>query len=246
MIKLEKTNGYYDQLEIEGRKVYLYRSKKLFNPNIYLIQDGQQLGEIENNIVGKIDDNNRDIVVIFIESLDRNSEYTPWYSNTLVESIEYFSGNGDDYLKFLIDKLIPYISEVIDLDIFEHKIFLGGSSLGGLISTYGLFQYPDIFAGGIFVSSSYWYSNFIEYLSTRETLDNRKIIYMDVGGREKAGKITLNKDVVEETELVYKCFLNKGVLKKDILFRIHKDMTHELSYFVDRIYDGISYIETKI
>lgn len=242
---LGNLRGRYEKIRFKNRKIFIYSSKELRNPNVYLIQDGQDLKEVENNIIGKIDNNSDDIVVVFIESLDRNSEYTPWYSSTLVQSIECFPGEGDFYLDFIVGELIPFLGFKLGIDILNERIYMGGSSLGGLISTYALFKYPDIFHGGIFVSSSYWYDGFLEYIRSFEGFKTRKIVYLDVGSGERPGKITLNKDVVEETKKVYEILLAKSIGERDILFKIHKGMTHEISYFIDRIYDGIFYMETK-
>lgn len=198
---------------------------------------------LENNIVGKLEDRLENIIVIAIEPLDRFAEYTPWFQESMVSWVEYFEGSGDFYLSFLIEDLFPYLEERYDIK-FKNK-YLAGASLGGLISSYGIFKYPDYFKGGIFVSASFWYEGFINYLKTLEYVGPRFKIYMDVGSEEKPGRISLFKDVVEETKLVYEIFLELGLNPNDIRFLIKKDMPHKESFFIDRIYDGIEWIVSK-
>lgn len=238
----------YNSFVLEGRQIgilNLINNDRKEPPNLFIIQDAEMFQEVENNFLGNLEKNAPNMLIALISTDDRDGEYTPWYAERTVAWVDEFSGNGDDYINFLIDRLIPFLEDKYNRIFNKTNTYMAGASLGGLISTYALFKYPNEFAGGIFVSSSYWYENFLNFLNLSRNINKEAIIYMDVGDQEGIGKITLGKDIVEETKKVYQIFLDKGIKKDNIYFEIKKDMSHNISFFVDRIYDGIIYINNK-
>lgn len=67
-------------------------------------------------------------------------EYTPW------EYPGYDSGEGDTYVDFLIEDLMPYINENYRTLTDRDNTGIMGSSLGGLISTYAGIEHQDVFS----------------------------------------------------------------------------------------------------
>lgn len=59
---------------------------------------------------------------------------------------------GDAYLRFLVHELKPYIDAEYRTLTDPQNTFLAGSSMGGLISLYGLAEYPDVFGGAACIS----------------------------------------------------------------------------------------------
>ena len=234
-----------EHIFFENRNIYVYSDIRNEDVKLFLVNDGDMIKRVQNNMFNKLEENSENIIVVAIEPEDRFNEYTPWFQNSYVDRIDVFKGSGDDYLELLMDELVPYIEEKEDVEIKDKNIFLAGASLGGLISSYGLLKYPKRLGGGIFVSSSYWYDGFLNYLSDSTCIDEDWLIYMDVGDKEKPGKITLFKDIVKETQKVYEILLEKGVKEKNINYRIQKDMGHNESFFIDRIYNGIVWISSK-
>lgn len=63
--------------------------------------------------------------------------------------------SGDNYLKFLVKELKPFIdSQYATLPSKEHT-FVAGSSMGGLMSMYAICEYPEVF-GGAACMSTHW------------------------------------------------------------------------------------------
>ncbi len=60
---------------------------------------------------------------------------------------------GDEYLKFIIEELKPYIDQTYATKPSREDTFIGGSSMGGLMSMYAMCEYPDVFAGAACVST---------------------------------------------------------------------------------------------
>lgn len=62
---------------------------------------------------------------------------------------------SDNYLKFLVTELKPYIDKTYATRKDRKNTFIAGSSMGGLISMYALCEYPDTF-GGAACLSTHW------------------------------------------------------------------------------------------
>lgn len=63
--------------------------------------------------------------------------------------------SSDNYLKFLVDELKPFIDENYATQPDRDNTFVMGSSMGGLISAYAIAEYPNVF-GGACCLSSHW------------------------------------------------------------------------------------------
>lgn len=66
-----------------------------------------------------------------------------------------FSPLADAYLRFITAELMPYLQKEYGLTDKPSYNFLAGSSMGGLISWYGLCSYPQFF-GGAACLSTHW------------------------------------------------------------------------------------------
>lgn len=62
---------------------------------------------------------------------------------------------SDDYLRFVVQELKPYIDQHYRTRRRRADTFIAGSSMGGLISLYALLEYPRVF-GGAACLSTHW------------------------------------------------------------------------------------------
>lgn len=62
---------------------------------------------------------------------------------------------SDDYLRFLVEELKPFIDATYTTLPGRDDTFVMGSSMGGLISLYAAAQYPQVF-GGVGAVSTHW------------------------------------------------------------------------------------------
>jgi len=62
---------------------------------------------------------------------------------------------SDNYLKFIVQELMPFINENYATRTGPDHTYIAGSSMGGLISWYALCEYPKIF-GGAACLSTHW------------------------------------------------------------------------------------------
>lgn len=71
-----------------------------------------------------------------------------------------FKPQSDNYLKFIVKELKPYIDSHFPVLRDRQNTFVAGSSMGGLISMYALCEYPDTF-GGAACLSTHWPGTFV-------------------------------------------------------------------------------------
>ena len=69
--------------------------------------------------------------------------------------IEVFKPVSDNYLKFLVTELKPFIDKKYSVYKDMNHTFIAGSSMGGLISMYAICEYPRVF-GGAACMSTHW------------------------------------------------------------------------------------------
>lgn len=63
--------------------------------------------------------------------------------------------NGDNYLRFLVKELKPFIDSNFSVFTDRQNTFVAGSSMGGLMSMYAICEYPEKF-GGAACLSTHW------------------------------------------------------------------------------------------
>lgn len=130
-----------------------------------------------------------------------------------------FSPGSDAYLKFLMEELKPMIDSMYATKPEREYTYMAGSSMGGLISWYGLCEYPERFKG-VACLSSHWPGTmtlkrnpvpgaFLRYLNAQlpDTAYDTKI-YFDCGDQtldalypiiqQRVDKIMRSKGYTEE------------------------------------------------
>jgi predicted alpha/beta superfamily hydrolase len=73
-------------------------------------------------------------------------------ANRIKETFKPFS---DNYLKFIVEELKPFIDSAYATKRDQTNTFIAGSSMGGLISMYAICEYPKVF-GGAACLSTHW------------------------------------------------------------------------------------------
>ena len=93
-----------------------------------------------------------DLIVIAVEhgNDDRIKEYI--FDNEDVTK----NAEGKKYLRFITDTLKPWIDKNYRTKKDRENTGIGGSSLGGLISIYGGFLYPEVYSKLLIFSPSLW------------------------------------------------------------------------------------------
>ena len=142
-----------------------------------------------------------------------------------------FSGKvqSDNYLKFLVYELKPFIDKKFATNKTPAATFIAGSSMGGLISIYALCEYPKIFGGaaclsthwpGIFNADNPFPKVMQVYLKTHLPEAKNHKIYFDYG--------TLTLDAMYEPYQleVDKIMANKGYSTKNWMTKKFEGENH--------------------
>jgi len=128
----------------------------------------------------------------------RMSEYTPSRDARLR------GGDGDLYGRLLVEELKPCIDREFRTQPGAAHTGVGGSSLGGLISLYLGFTYPEVFSGVAVVSPSVWWNEraILRTISTGRTRPNLRI-WLDMGTAEGLGHL-------RDADLLHARLLQRG------------------------------------
>ena len=191
-------------------------------PVIYM-HDGQNLFDNSTSFSGewKIDETidsltsngAKKAIVIGIDNggKERINEYTPFVNK------EYGGGDGSKYMNFIVSTLKPYIDKNYRTLSDRNNTTIAGSSLGGLISFYGIMKYKKVFSKAVIMSPSFWFSNKIYFIPSNRTKYPIKLLF--VAGDSESETMIPNID--------------------KMIFTLKKMKYPESSYHLDIIKDGI-------
>jgi len=228
---------------VRSRNVDIWLPENYSKGNKYAVlymHDGQMLFDAEttwNNQEWKVDEivsslmhsgkiKNTIVVAIWNHSDIRHSDYFPnkpfktlsdEFLNNLTKNYpDLFKGGiqSDNYLKFIVKELKPFIDSNFSVYTDNKNTFIGGSSMGGLISMYAICEYPKIF-GGAACLSTHWpgimaYLNnpipeaFFSYLEVNLPSNKTHKIYFDYGTK------TLDEDYLPYQHRVDEVLKLKG------------------------------------
>ena len=194
--------------------VYLpknYRNSKKHYPVIYM-HDAQNLFDAKSAYAGewKVDEyldglTTNESIIIGIEhgNEKRIDELTP-YSNE-----SYGGGEGNLYLNFIKNTLKPHIDVSYRTLPKSQHTTLFGSSLGGLMSLYGVINYPETFGKAGIFSPALWINPEIYNLVESATISTSARFYFLAGTAESETMIPNQNRMVALLKA-------KGVLDKNI------------------------------
>ena len=162
-----------------------------------------------------------------------------------------FSGdiNSDDYLKFITQELKPVIDARYKTRSNRDNTFIGGSSMGGLISWYAMCEYPDIFGAAICMSTHWTGSftternpipeTFFSYLKDNLPDPENHKFYMDHGTETLDSLYEPYQLKVDAIFLKYKFDTNNYMSVK------YEGHTHDEIAWGSRLHVPLSFILTK-
>jgi predicted alpha/beta superfamily hydrolase len=151
-------------------------------PVLYM-HDGQNIMDPKTAYVGKdwrVDETVmklikqkkiKEIIVVGIyNSPDRLDEYS-------------WTEKGQNYLKFIVTELKPFIDSSYKTLPDKENTAIMGSSMGGLISFYAAWHYPDVFSMAGCLSSSFYFNNDRSIKQVEEYTGHKKHVkfYIDHG-----------------------------------------------------------------
>ncbi len=187
-----------NQLVIPGvnrqRKIRLYlppdyqQSQRAY-PVLYM-HDGQNLFDDSTSYAGEwgVDETldklhqqgKLSLIVVGIDNGEdkRMNELSPWPNS------DYGTAEGGHYMKFIVDVVKPYIDSNYRTLADVNNTAIMGSSMGGLISHYGIFEYSEVFSKAGIFSPSYWYSDKVYEFTDSKKLNPSARLFFLMGEKE--------------------------------------------------------------
>ncbi|MBL8854993.1 MAG: hypothetical protein JNK57_13590 [Planctomycetaceae bacterium] len=138
----------YAQSDTRYPVLYLHDGQNLFDRATAAFGNEWQVDETATELIeaGEI----RPLIIVGVgNSADRIDEYTMTFDAKLNAG-----GAGQLYLSFLTDELKPWIDRRYRTSATRQSTWIGGSSLGGLISLHACVERPDVFSGCLAFSPS--------------------------------------------------------------------------------------------
>ena len=184
----------------EERRAYVYlptgydEEPERRYPVLYMF-DGQNVFFDEDATFGKswglasyLDYTDTPLIVAAVEcNAGRNNERLVEYSPYRFDDAKFghFDGKGRTTLDWYIRRFKSYVDENYRTLPDRAHTFIGGSSMGGLMSLYALLAYNDVFGRAAALSPSIWVApEKLMGLAARAKLGPDTVLYMDYGSRE--------------------------------------------------------------
>lgn len=174
------------------------------------------------------------IIVASVEADKENrlSEYSPFaFESPFGNS----TGYGRRHLEWLTGTFKPFIDEKYPTKSDRAHTMLAGSSLGGLMTLYGLATFSDVFSAGLAYSPSLWV-NRGEMARLLKTVRPDSEIYFDYGEKE----LTNHAEVKESLRLACDALFESGAT---FAFRLAKGAVHNEGAWKKRLLSALDCFE---
>lgn len=185
--------SYFENQAKRYPVLYLHDGKNLFDAASAFGGVEWQVDETIDRLVGE--GRMREVIVVGIDNnADRIAEYTP------VPDPDYGGGNGDAYLDFIQHELMPHVNASFRTLTGPASTYIGGSSLGGLISFWAGWTRSAVFGAAICMSSSFWWNDrfLIDQVAGHTGAKIPARFYIDAGGiSDGAGNTADMRDALE-------------------------------------------------
>lgn len=198
-------------------------------PVLYMF-DGHNLFDDEEATYGKswglsryLEETGAPLIVAAVEcNHDPNGgrlmEYCP-YTCTMPD-FGPIRGRGKATMDFFVQEFKPYIDAHYPTLPQREYTFLGGSSMGGLMTLYGVMKYNKVFSRGAALSPSVWFGQEKLFsLLKNARVGQDTVLYMDYGQRELGNHAGLFHGLAQTASIL----LDKKV---NLTFRLVPGGTH--------------------
>ncbi|GAA4274076.1 alpha/beta hydrolase-fold protein [Aquimarina gracilis] len=148
----------------------------------------------------------------------RMNELSPW------ENKEFGKAEGEEYMDFIVHRIKPYIDNNYRTLTDRENTAIMGSSMGGLISHYAIYKYPNIFGKAGIFSPSYWFSDEVFSYIKNNPVPNDTRLFLLVGQKEGDG-MTVN------TQKMYDQILSSKHPKENIKIIIDPKGNHNEAFW---------------
>ena len=214
--------------------IYMHDGQNLFDASI--TWNHQEWG-VDECISALLKDNEiRPCIVVGVDNISE-IRYEEYYPSAICPDIvpgtlpEEFKPLGDEYLRFLVEEVKPFVDSNYSTLTDASHTFVAGSSCGGLISSYALCEYPEVFGGAACLSTHCSLMNphtrvdqkpaaeaYLHYLESKLPADH--ILYMD------RGDCTLDSSYAEPQEAINQMISSLGWNESNYMYRFFPGHSH--------------------
>jgi predicted alpha/beta superfamily hydrolase len=184
--------------------IYMHDGQNLFD-DLTAFSGEWQVDESLNQLADK---QGLEVIVVGIDNGGdlRMNELSPW------ENKRFGEAQGKQYMDFVVDVVKPYIDTNFRTQSDRLHTAIMGSSMGGLISHYGVHAYPEVFSKAGIFSPAYWYSQDVFSFTKfkKAPLDAR--LYVMYGDKEGDGMIA-------DTDKMLRQLRQQGHPRQNFLFK---------------------------
>lgn len=174
--------------------------------------------------------------------------YMPTDSLKRLKSVFPNGPHADDYLSFIVKELKPYIDATFPTLVDSTNTAIAGSSMGGLISMYAMFEYPDIF-GSAACLSTHWIGGMMDnaenpvpaafqhYMTKNMPDPNTHKIYFDHGTLGLDAMYKIHQLNINDT------MRDAGYVDgKNLLTKVYEGHDHNERYWSQRLGEVMEYL----
>lgn len=227
--------------------IYMSDGQNLFDPEKMFNHQEWCVDEVVSKLLeeGKIE--NCIVVGIANSFFARLQEYYPQdvFSRYPPEAKEISASRGmgesdmlaNNYLKFLVEEVKPFIDANYSTRKRGKHSFHIGSSMGGLISSYAVAKYPEVFGGAACLSthSVLHIANFLEEFEYMDVMNQAYVDYLRENIKANSCKIYMDRGD-QTLDALYPFY-------QDRLDRMFKDAGWDDEHYMSKVFPGQAHEE---
>lgn len=245
--------------------LYMHDGQALYDATTTWNKQAWEVDEVASKLISENKTQKFIVVGIYNNPTKRHAEYFPqkpyesltqYQRDTINQQLqksgrakEDFKPFSDNYLKFIVTELKPYIDTTFSTKTDAAHTFIAGSSMGGLISMYAICEYPNVF-GGAACLSTHWPGTFtvknnpipdafINYLKAHLPSPKNHKIYFDYGDQTLDA---LYQPFQEKVDVVMKA---KGFTAKNWKTEFFKGKDHSEKSWKERLHIPFEFLLKK-
>jgi alpha-glucosidase len=192
---------------------------------VLYMHDGQNLFDAATSFLGEweVDEalnalaKTRHLQVIVV-GIDNGAEHRMQELNAW-DNDKYGKAEGQAYMDFIVKVVKPYIDAHYRTKPDRAHTAIMGSSLGGLISHYAIYAYPNVFGKAGIFSPAYWYAPQVFDYTSSHALPHDTRLYFYAGGKE-------DESMVGNMEKAVALIRKQGVPERDIAVHVDPAAQH--------------------
>lgn len=214
--------------------IYMHDGQNLFDSSITWNHQEWGVDECMTKLMAT--EQIRPCIVVGIDNISE-IRYEEYYPTAICSEIapgvlpEDFKPLGDEYLRFIVEEVKPFVDSLYSTWGDVEHTFVMGSSCGGLISSYALCEYPEVFGGAACLSTHCSLMNphtrtdqkpaadaYLKYLRTK--LPSDRFLYMD------RGDCAIDTPYAEPQEAINQMIQTLGWPESQFMYRFFPGHSH--------------------